>query len=276
MAVRILSAFIGIVIGVAVLIIDNVWVYTAVMSVISAIAIYEMTRAVKCDKHKLLRWFCIITGAVMPFIRIIEQLRFLDSLVTTLFILVLFGIRLKNHKTITYEQLAMCGFSTIALSFSLSSLILLRYYYPDGKLGVFLILFTLFSAWFGDSGAYFVGTFLGKHKLCPNVSPKKTVEGLIGGVVTVGIVTVITCIIYNAIAMYKVELFVMVPVSMVASLVGVLGDLSASVIKREFDVKDFGNIMPGHGGVIDRFDSVFFVAPVVYFLFTFFPPSLGL
>lgn len=276
MAVRILSAFIGIVIGVTVLIIDNVWVYTAVMSVISAIAVYEITGAVKCAEHKLMRWFCIISGAILPVLKIIEQLRFLDTLYISLFIFVLFGIRLKNHRTITYEQLAMCGFSTIALSFSLSSLVLLRYYYPDGKLGVFLILFTLFSAWFGDSGAYFVGTFLGKHKLCPNVSPKKTVEGLIGGVATVGIVTVIACIIYNAIAMYKVELYIMVPISMVASLVGVLGDLSASVIKREFDVKDFGNIMPGHGGVIDRFDSVFFVAPVVYFLFTFFSPSLGL
>ena len=101
--------------------------------------------------------------------------------------------------------------------------------------------------------------------------PIKTVEGLVGGVVTVGVVTVITVFIYNTFVLNDVQLnyFVLVPLSMAASLVGVIGDLSASVIKREYDVKDFGNIMPGHGGVLDRFDSVIFVAPFLYIAFSY-------
>ena len=129
-----------------------------------------------------------------------------------------------------------------------------------------MLLYLLFCAWFGDSGAYFAGTFFGKHKLCPNISPKKTFEGLVGGVVTVGIVTTILLVVYNNFILGEQQLSypVLIPLSMVASLVGVVGDLSASVIKREYSVKDFGNIMPGHGGVLDRFDSVILVAPFLY------------
>ena len=134
-----------------------------------------------------------------------------------------------------------------------------------------MILFVLFSAWFGDSGAFFVGTFLGKHKLCPTISPKKTVEGLVGGIVTVGVVMAITLVVYNVFGLteHQLNYAVLIPLSMTASLVGVVGDLSASVIKREHNVKDFGNIMPGHGGVIDRFDSVIFVAPFLYVALTY-------
>ena len=147
----------------------------------------------------------------------------------------------------------------------------LRYSQHGEPLGIFMVLFILFCAWFGDSGAYFVGTFFGKHKLCPLVSPKKTVEGLIGGVVTVGIVTTILVLVYNSFILKDTQLSyaVLIPLSMVTSLVGVVGDLSASVIKREYSVKDFGNIMPGHGGVLDRFDSVILVAPFLYVAMTY-------
>ena len=164
-----------------------------------------------------------------------------------------------------------CGAAGGLLPVALCSITLLRYSAHGEGLGIFMVLYVLFCAWFGDSGAYFVGTFFGKHKLCPLISPKKTVEGLVGGVVTVGVVTVITVFIYNTFVLNDVQLnyFVLVPLSMAASLVGVIGDLSASVIKREYDVKDFGNIMPGHGGVLDRFDSVIFVAPFLYIAFSY-------
>ena len=159
-----------------------------------------------------------------------------------------------------------CGAAGGLLPTSLSSIVLLRYSQSGEPLGIFMVLFILFCAWFGDSGAYFVGTFFGKHKLCPLISPKKTVEGLIGGVVTVGVVTAITVLIYNSFILteHQLSYAVLIPLSMVASLAGVVGDLSASVIKREYNVKDFGNIMPGHGGVLDRFDSVTLVAPFLY------------
>ncbi len=139
-----------------------------------------------------------------------------------------------------------------------------------------MVVYLLFCAWFGDSGAYFVGTFFGKHKLCPKISPKKTVEGFIGGIVTVGVVVAVQCLVYNLVLPTDVKMnyAVLIPVGMVASGIGVLGDLSASVIKRQYDVKDFGNLMPGHGGVLDRFDSVLFVAPFLYVVFKFLSPIM--
>lgn len=125
-------------------------------------------------------------------------------------------------------------------------------------------MLTLCGAWLADSGAYFVGTFLGRHKLCPNISPKKTVEGVIGGVITNGLIFVLLGLGYTKliatgdVSANYILLFVL---GMICALLGLLGDLSASLLKRQTGIKDYGNIMPGHGGVMDRFDSVLFVAP---------------
>ena len=128
-----------------------------------------------------------------------------------------------------------------------------------------------------DTGGYFVGRFLGKHKLAPTISPKKTVEGFIGGIV-VDIVSLIAAgLIYEtwfAGGDIKVNYVLLGIMGAVTAVMGTLGDLSASFIKRSCDVKDFGNIMPGHGGVLDRFDSVMLVAPTVYIFVEVFQPSL--
>lgn len=271
MAVRLISAAVGIVIGVSILIFDNVYVYCAAISFLSAVAVWELTRAIKCDKFPMLRWASVIFGAVFPIIICIKPLKFLSVPMSMLFVILMALIMLKSHKDVKFEQVLACGCAGGLLPVSLSCIVLLRYSPCGEPLGIFMVLFLLFCAWFGDSGAYFVGTFLGKHKLCPLISPKKTVEGLIGGIVTVGIVSALTILIFNSFVVTENQLnyLVLVPLSMVASLVGVVGDLSASVIKREYDVKDFGNIMPGHGGVIDRFDSVIFVAPFLYIAMTY-------
>ena len=270
MGVRLISAAVGIVIGVSIIVLDNIYVYCAAICFLSAVAVWELTRAIKCDKFPVLRWTSVIFSAIFPIPIIISALRPFAVLLVMLFVIVMALIMLKFHKQIRFEQVLACGAGGL-LPVALSSIVLLRYSAHGEGLGIFMVLYVLFCAWFGDSGAYFAGTFLGKHKLCPLISPKKTVEGLIGGVVTVGVVTVITVLIYNSFILKDCQLnyFVLVPMSMVASLVGVVGDLSASVIKREYDVKDFGNIMPGHGGVLDRFDSVIFVAPFLYVVFSY-------
>lgn len=271
MGVRLISAGVGIVIGVAILFLDNVFVYAAGISFLSAVAVWELTRAIRCDKFPLLRWFSIVFGAVFPVILILQPLKILAVPAALVYVLAMALIMLKMHKTVSFEQVLACGAAGGLLPVALSSMVLLRYSDCGCPLGIFTILFVLFCAWFGDSGAYFVGTFFGKHKLCPLISPKKTVEGLVGGVVTVGIVTAITVFIYNTFILteHQLSYAVLVPFSMLASLVGVVGDLSASVIKREYSVKDFGNIMPGHGGVLDRFDSVILTAPFLYVLLSF-------
>ena len=133
----------------------------------------------------------------------------------------------------------------------------------------FLVWFCLASAVFTDTFAYFTGVKLGKHKLCPKISPKKTVEGAIGGVLGALVINVIALAISNAWLFHRpipIPLWAMAIFSVALSVISMFGDLSASTIKRNFGIKDFGNIIPGHGGVMDRMDSISFVTPVVYFV----------
>ncbi len=276
MVVRILSALVGIIIGVVIILIDNVWVFCAVLGILGAIGTYELTRAVGCEKHKLLRWVCVCFSACVPFLLVVEMLQRFAAPAAFLFVVALFVIQLARHDTVRTSDIAICGAAAMLIPAALSCILFVRYTTEDTLLGVSLIFYILFCAWFGDSGAYFVGTFLGKHKLCPKISPKKTVEGLIGGIITVGVVAFIHCLIFNLFIAQDAQMsyFVLVPVAMAASGMGVVGDLSASVIKRHYDVKDFGNLMPGHGGMLDRFDSVLFTAPFLYVVFSFISPAL--
>ena len=119
-------------------------------------------------------------------------------------------------------------------------------------------------------GAYFVGVTCGKHKLCPALSPKKTIEGAIGGIVGCMIAVAVACII-NDISFGTKSFWVLTLSTPIFSIMGMVGDISASYIKRHAGIKDYGNLMPGHGGVLDRFDSVLLIAPVFYSLLQFFP-----
>ncbi|MGN1133928.1 MAG: phosphatidate cytidylyltransferase, partial [Oscillospiraceae bacterium] len=135
--------------------------------------------------------------------------------------------------------------------------------------GLFMVVITLCGSWLADSGAYFAGTFFGKTPLCPKISPKKTVEGVIGGVVTNGVLFLIIGLVYEYLLDgAPLHYVVMILSGMICALIGLVGDLTASVIKRQHGIKDYGNIMPGHGGVMDRFDSVLLVAPFMYFVFS--------
>lgn len=129
-----------------------------------------------------------------------------------------------------------------------------------------IFVWLAFTSAFGtDIFAYFTGYAIGKHKLCPKLSPKKTVEGAVGG--TVGAVAMG---LGFALLFAKEEIVACLIISFVGSIFSQLGDLSASALKRQIGIKDYGNLIPGHGGVLDRFDSVFFTAPVVYFSIVFF------
>ncbi len=277
MLTRIFSALVGIVIGVSALVIDNLYVYLGLMSVISAIGVWELIRAVKCDKHRFLSWFCVIFALGEPALLVLDNFkpfRFTSFLV---FVMVLLCTMLFGHKKITFVDVSACGAATFVIPTSLSCIVSTRMLYENALAGVFMVVYLLFCAWIGDSGAYFVGSFLGKHKLCPDISPKKTVEGFVGGVVTVGIAVTIQCLVYNFLlpSTIKMNYAILIPLGMIASVFGVLGDLSASVIKRQYDVKDFGNLMPGHGGILDRFDSVLFVAPFIYVVMSYISPLMS-
>ena len=124
------------------------------------------------------------------------------------------------------------------------------------------IVFALVVVWSTDSGAYFVGRKLGKHKLWPEISPKKTIEGFIGGI----IIAIIAVVIFEMITQLEIQWWKLLVVTIIASIVGQLGDLVESAVKRHYGVKDSGKILPGHGGILDRFDSLLFVLPLLHFL----------
>ncbi|MGN0658378.1 MAG: phosphatidate cytidylyltransferase [Emergencia sp.] len=127
-----------------------------------------------------------------------------------------------------------------------------------------LIWLVLLSAFCTDIFAYFTGYFLGKHKLCPNLSPKKTIEGAVGG--TIG--SVICCGLFGYFIQPDLWIHCMI-IGLIGAVLAQCGDLSASALKRKMGIKDYGNLIPGHGGILDRFDSVLFTAPVVYYYIIF-------
>lgn len=174
------------------------------------------------------------------------------------YLAVLLTVSLFVHDKTSYAELAASQAYVMFLSYS--------FYCVDniisGK-GLFFFLLVFIFAWGSDTFAYFTGVFLGKHKLCLELSPKKTVEGAVGGIVGAAALTAVACIIYNANG-GNVNAIVLTLVSPVFSVLGMVGDISASYIKRAAGIKDYGNLMPGHGGVLDRFDSVLLIAPVFH------------
>ncbi|MBQ7784491.1 MAG: phosphatidate cytidylyltransferase, partial [Oscillospiraceae bacterium] len=131
-------------------------------------------------------------------------------------------------------------------------------------------------AWIPDAGAYFVGTACGKHKLCPEISPKKTVEGAVGGLVVTAVVFAVYGFAYQQFmkSVHGIDFGVNYPalvlIMPIAAVISMVGDLSASLLKREYGIKDYGKLLPGHGGVVDRFDSVYFVLPYIMLVFNAF------
>lgn len=152
-------------------------------------------------------------------------------------------------------------FGCIYPGMAFMSLILL---YDAEIYGKYLLIFTLFATWATDTFAYFTGLALGKNKLCPRVSPKKTVEGSIGGVLGSLIIGILVGMVFTR--FYKLEIGYLhyTIISLLCGITSQMGDLSASSIKRFCNIKDFGRILPGHGGILDRFDSILFTVPVVY------------
>ena len=184
-------------------------------------------------------------------------------------VLVLLLAMLKGYAYTTFEDVAVSVFAGALVPFGFSVFIRLRDMFQIEQFGIYLIFYGLICALATDSGAQLAGMAFGKHKMIPNISPKKTVEGAIGGLIFSLILNAVAMILYNRLADFKMDEFavtVLLAACLPVSFLGMMGDLSASVLKRNFGVKDFGKIFPGHGGVMDRFDSSMFTLPVTYAL----------
>lgn len=156
----------------------------------------------------------------------------------------------------TFEDVAFSVLGTIYVGLGFF------YFIETREAGPTYIFYSLFIIWATDSGAYFIGKALGKRKLWPEISPNKTVEGSIGGVACALIVAILFSLLTNIDA----SLLQLLVITLVLSVFGQIGDLVESALKRHYQVKDSGNILPGHGGILDRFDSLLFVWPLISFL----------
>ncbi|MET3697951.1 phosphatidate cytidylyltransferase [Bacillus oleivorans] len=158
---------------------------------------------------------------------------------------------------VTFDDVSFSILSTLYVGIGFYFLIVTR------EEGLYFILYSLFIIWTTDSGAYFIGKAYGKRKLWPEISPNKTVEGSIGGVVCAIITAIVFFLVYPAITD---NLVIYVIGTIVLSVFGQIGDLVESALKRYYNVKDSGDILPGHGGILDRFDSLLFVLPLLNFI----------
>ena len=177
---------------------------------------------------------------------------------------------LKGKTDGTTSGLSVSLFSLFYVSGLFSYLILMRdlpnRFGVEYKIGGLWIIYLFLCIWSCDTFAYFIGKLLGKHKLSPAVSPKKTVEGFFGGIIGAVIAAYFSYFVFFKSAGIKHLLII----ALFVGLVGQIGDLAESLFKRDAQVKDISNIIPGHGGILDRFDSLLFVSPIVYYYLKFF------
>ncbi|MDH6364954.1 phosphatidate cytidylyltransferase [Enterococcus sp. PF1-24] len=175
-----------------------------------------------------------------------------------LIVMVLLGMSVISKNTYTIDE---AGFPVIA---SLYTGVGFQHLVTARNASIQAVLLALFIVWATDIGAYMVGRKFGKHKLLPSVSPNKTIEGSLGGILSAVVVALIFILIYPSKEYFGYSTIVMLLFTVVFSIVGQFGDLVESSIKRHYEVKDSGNILPGHGGILDRFDSLLFVFPIMH------------
>lgn len=272
MLTRILTAIVGITIGVIIVLLSKTIVFEIAIAVLSFLIVYELLSNCKCLQFKFHSVVCLAYSAVLPFLTNYCSVNVIYFFAAVCALAMMIGF-IAYHKTLSFDKLCFMIASTVLSSAAMCCLVLMNK--MDELHGAFYVVLCLAAAWLSDGAAYFVGTFFGKHKLCPEISPKKTVEGAIGGVVGNIIILYVFVIVYSMIMHSKGYDFSTNYVwtgfvGLITSILSIVGDLSASLIKRQNNIKDFGKIMPGHGGVLDRFDSVLVVAPFMALSFKYF------
>jgi len=275
MKTRIISGVIGIIVLLPVLYFSGTVVLPIAVAILSLIASLEMAGALGMKKRYQFLIPSLLYAAVLPMITHFvreEPKSFIlyAALVTVFYMLVCFAAAVFSNGKIPFSLIAQQLLGTIYATAGLSAVAFLRIL-PDGAY-VFGLVFV--GAWVTDTMAYFTGVLLGKHKLCPAISPKKTIEGSIGGIVFCILGFILYALIMNKAFGLVPNYLVLGIAGALSSFVSQIGDLTASLIKREHGVKDFGKLMPGHGGVLDRFDSIIAVAALLV-LFTMLPAGFA-
>ncbi|MBR2040060.1 MAG: phosphatidate cytidylyltransferase [Clostridia bacterium] len=267
MKTRIISGIVMGVIVACVLAVGFLWdtaVITVALALLAAVAIYELLHnAAKIDSK-----YTLIGAVVYVFLNTLLPLESPISLYSfvlppsisykSLALGVLYFIfaavgTLKNNKNFSLGHICASCFGPMILS---TAFVFLNFVIISRESLYYLLLLFNFSS-VCDMGAYFSGVTLGKHKLCPTISPKKTVEGAVGGILSSIVVTLILSLCF------KKAILLPMLLTVPFCILGMIGDLFASAIKRSVDLKDYGNLIPGHGGILDRLDSILMISPLL-------------
>ena len=258
MLTRIITAVLGIPLVIILLLLGGTWLKLA-MLVLSCIALYEMYHVMR-ENYKPIKWLGY--GIIGMYYLFFEWVQNYFLIFIGLIVVLLLTVMVIKYPKYSIIDVALTLFPVLYTSLLFSFIALVR----DIEHGMFWVWLIPISSWGSDTCAYFTGVTIGKHKLAPHLSPKKTIEGSVGGVLGAGIIGYIYTIIYTSYSVAELRKYVVLVVIavMLSAILSQIGDLAASAIKRYFKEKDFGYLLPGHGGILDRFDSLLFVAPAIY------------
>ncbi len=238
-----------------------------VLAIVSLVGIYELLKVFKLEKS--VPGIITYIADIIYYAILIINPDELNSIIVAVFIL-LFIALLITYVTLFPKYKALEIMSGLAIFTYAGMLLSYVYQIRSMDAGIYLVWMIFIASWICDTCAYFSGVFLGKHKAFPVLSPKKTWEGCIGGVIGSMLISLVFAIVFNAklADVFSAPNIALPIITLVCSIISMFGDLAASAIKRDYGIKDYGTLIPGHGGIMDRFDSVIFVAPVVYYMIT--------
>ncbi|WP_372518510.1 phosphatidate cytidylyltransferase [Candidatus Ruminimicrobiellum ovillum] len=252
---RILTALVGIPVVIACIYYGGLAFYIMFFAVIlfSVMEFFSI-----CKKYNPLRFFGTL-AAIVFYLALCTGTYVQETVIVSVFLIFFFAMFRKSIENVS-ASLAVTALGTFFITWALFHMVLIR---DIPKYGIHYIIFLFVNIWMLDTGAYFIGKKFGKHKLASLISPKKTIEGAIAGVVTAVLVSLVYrhFFMQNIITNNEAIIF-----ALVISFVGQFSDLAESLFKRDCNIKDSGNILPGHGGMLDRFDSYLFCAPIFYYL----------
>lgn len=239
------------------------YILAATLLVTSLIGVFELYRVAKVQKKDDVLLACIgYLGVISHYVLLVCGLS-AYSMINLIFVLVaLMFVYVFTYPKYHADQIMAAFFGVVYVGVMLSYIFQTR----QGTDGAFLVWLIFLCSWGCDTCAYCVGMLIGKHKMSPVLSPKKSVEGAVGGVVGAALLGALYAAIVGKYMQAESPVLVFAVICAVGALISMVGDLAASAIKRNHEIKDYGKLIPGHGGILDRFDSVIFTAPIIYFL----------
>lgn len=262
---RITSALLGFPLVVIILTFGNKYVVDIFLAVIAMLGMQEYFNAVSKDS-KPVRWIGYVSCLLIAFIHIIEAYLSISQVlmisVPTVLLILFAQVIFTNMKT-NFKDIVYTFFGMAYVIGCISFIALLRGL-DNGRI---LIWYTIIAAWGTDTFAYLIGKRFGKHKLS-KISPKKSIEGAVAGTIGATVIAIIYTLVMNNIYNLEYSYLIVALATIVLSIIGQIGDFAASSIKRYVDVKDYSNLIPGHGGMLDRIDSLMFLTPFAYILLT--------